>query len=47
MMSSMCGPGMMIFGGLAGLLGLLASLIFLVWVVIGRLRRDHGPMTAG
>ncbi len=49
MMSSMCGTGMMIFGGLAALfgLGLLASLIVLVWVVIGRLRCDHGVTTAG
>ena len=49
MMSSMCGTGMMIIGGLAALLGLglLGSLIVLVWVVIGRLRRDHRPMTAG
>jgi hypothetical protein len=40
------GMGMMIFGGLAALLGLglLASLIVLVWVVIGRLRRDTRPM---
>jgi hypothetical protein len=49
MMSSMCGAGMMIFGGLAALLGLglLGSLSVLVWVVIGRLRRDHSPRTAG
>lgn len=48
MMSSTCGTGMMIVGGLAALLGLglLASLIVLVWVVIGRLRRDHGPTAA-
>ena len=46
MMSSMCGAGMMIFGGLAMLLGLglLVSLIVLVWVVIGRLRHDTRPM---
>jgi hypothetical protein len=49
MMSSMCGAGMMIFGGLAALLGLglLASLIVLVWVLIGRLRRDPRPDTEG
>jgi len=37
---------MMIFGGLAALLGLglLVSLIVLVWVVIGRLRRDTRSM---
>ena len=37
-----CGVGMMAVVGLAGLLGLglLASLIVLVWVVIGRLRRE-------
>ncbi|HMH49046.1 MAG TPA: hypothetical protein VK548_02355 [Candidatus Acidoferrum sp.] len=47
MMSSMCGAGMMIFGGLAAVfgLGLVASLIVLVWVLIGRLRRDTRPMT--
>ena len=39
-----CGAGMMIFGAIALVLGLvlLASLIVLVWVAIGRLRRD-GP----
>ncbi len=40
------GIGMMVFGGLAMVLGLalLASLIVLVWVAIGRLRRDPmGP----
>ena len=49
MMSSMCGAGMMIVGGLAAVLGLglLASLLVLVWVVIGRLRRDRGPVTTG
>jgi hypothetical protein len=49
MMSSLCGTGMVIVGGLAALLGLglLVSLIVLVWVVIGRLRRDRGPTTAG
>jgi len=47
MMSSMCGAGMMVFGGLAAALGLvlMASLIVLVWVVIGRLRRDTGDAT--
>ena len=40
MMSSMCGAGM-IFGVVAGVLGLglLASLIVLIWVAIARLRR--------
>jgi hypothetical protein len=48
MMSSMCGTGMMIVGGLAAVLGLglLVSLIVLVWVAIGRLRHDHGPTPA-
>jgi len=42
MMMQMCGSGMMVAGILAVLLslGLLASLIVLVWVVIGRLRRE-------
>jgi hypothetical protein len=42
MMMQMCGPGRMIAGILAAILGLglLASLIVLVWVVIARLRRD-------
>jgi hypothetical protein len=46
MSPTMCGTGMMVFGGLAALLGLglLASLIVLVWVLIGRLRRDTRPM---
>jgi len=37
------GIGMMVAGALAVLLGLvlLASLIVLVWVAIGRLRRDR------
>lgn len=41
MMMSGCGVGMALFGGLGMLLGLvlLASLIVLVWVAIGRLRR--------
>ena len=46
MMMGSCGVGIMVVVGLAGLLGLglLASLIVLVWVVIGRLRRDPtGP----
>ena len=40
-----CGAGMMLFGAIAIVLGfgLLTSLIVLVWVVIGRLRRD-GPV---
>src|SRR2546421_634793 len=48
MMSSMCGTGMMIVGALAAVLGLglLASLIVLVWVAIGRLRRDRSLTTA-
>jgi len=42
MMMQMCGSGMMVAGILAALLslGLLASLIVLVWAVIGRLRRE-------
>ena len=46
MMSSVCGSGMMILGGLAAVLGLglLASLIVLVWVLIARLRRDTRPL---
>jgi hypothetical protein len=42
MMMNGCGPGMMLIGGLGMLLGLtlLASLMVLVWVVIGRLRRE-------
>lgn len=41
-----CGAGMMVFGVIGMLLGLalVASLIVLVWVAIGRLRRDApGP----
>lgn len=36
-----CGLGMMVFGGLGMLLGLalLVSLIVLVWVAVGHLRR--------
>ncbi len=42
MMMNGCGLGMMLIGGVGMLLGLtlLASLIVLVWVVIGRLRRE-------
>jgi hypothetical protein len=44
MMMDSCGALMMIAGGIAALLGLglLGSLIVLVWVAIGRLRRDGG-----
>jgi len=44
-----CGAGMMILGVIAMLLGLalLASLIVLVWVAIGRLRRDGPPPARG
>jgi hypothetical protein len=48
MMMQMCGPGMMIVGILGALLGLglLGSLIVLVWVLIGRLRREpHSAVT--
>ncbi len=43
MMMQCCGIAMMVAGALAVLLGLvlLASLIVLVWVAIGRLRRDR------
>lgn len=43
MMMGNCGVGMMVVMGLAAVLslGLLASLIVLTWVAIGRLRR--GP----
>jgi hypothetical protein len=42
MMMGECGVGMMLVGLIAGVLGLglVASLIVLIWVVIGRLRRD-------
>jgi hypothetical protein len=42
MMMNVCGIGIAVFGGLAMLLGvvLLGSLIVLVWVAIGRLRRE-------
>ena len=47
MMMQMCGSGMMVAGILAVLLslGLLASLIVLVWVVIVRLRRESPSAT--
>ena len=49
MMMNGCGVGMMLVGGLGVLLGLtlLVSLIVLVWVVIGRLRRDPPALPAG
>ena len=42
MMMEGCGMGVMVMMWTAGLLGLglLASLVVLVWVVIGRLRRS-------
>ena len=42
MMMKGCGMGMMVMMWAAGLLGLvlLASLVVLVWVAIGRLRRS-------
>jgi len=42
MMMSDCGVGMMVVAWLGGLLSLtfLASVTVLVWVVIGRLRRE-------
>jgi ABC-type branched-subunit amino acid transport system permease subunit len=42
MMTNGCGVAMMLLGGLGMLLGLalVASLIVLIWVVIGRLRRE-------
>lgn len=42
MMMPMCGSGMMVAGILATILGLglLASLIVLAWVAIGRLRQE-------
>jgi len=47
MMMQICGFGMMVAGILAALLslGLLASLIVLVWVVIGRLWRESPSAT--
>ncbi len=49
MMMQMCSAGMMIVGVLVAVLGLglLASLIVLVWVLIGRLRRDSGRAAVG
>jgi len=49
MMMQMCGAGMMIAGvlGMVLGLGLLGSLIVLVWVLIGRLRRDDRPPAVG
>ena len=49
MMMNGCGVGMMLVGGLGVLLGLtlLVSLIVLVWVVIGRLRREPLTLPAG
>ena len=49
MMMNGCGVGMMLVGGLGVLLGLtlLVSLIVLVWVVIGRLRREPLALPAG
>lgn len=49
MMMRMCGAGMMIAGVLGAVLGLglLGSLIALVWVLIGRLRRDSRPTAVG
>jgi hypothetical protein len=43
MMLQCCGIGTMVAGALAVLLGLvlLVSLIVLVWVAFGRLRRDR------
>ncbi len=48
MMMEHCGIGMMLVGTLGAVLGpgLLVSLIVLVWVVIGRLRREPGPPAA-
>jgi hypothetical protein len=42
MMMNECGVGMMLVGWLGGLAGLafLVSVTVLVWVVIGRLRRE-------
>ncbi len=44
-----CGAGMMIFGVLAAMLGLglLGSLIALVWVGIGRLRPEIRTASSG
>lgn len=49
MMMNGCGVGMMLVSGLGVLLGLtlLLSLIVLVWVVIGRLRREPLALPPG
>jgi hypothetical protein len=49
MMMNDCGVGMMMVGWVGGLLGLtfLASMTVLVWVVIGRLRREPIASPAG
>jgi len=49
MMMQGCGMGMMVMMWLAGLLGLalLVTLIVLLWVVIGRLRRDSSWPAGG
>ena len=46
MMDGSCGPFMAVIMGLAGLLGLglVGSLIVLVWVLIGRLRKPPGSV---
>lgn len=48
MMMNQCGIGMMVVGTLGAVLGLglLASMIVLVWVLIGRLRREPAAPTA-
>lgn len=49
MMMESCGMGMMVmmwFGGLLSL-GLLATLIVLLWVVIGRLRQNPTWLSGG
>lgn len=48
MMMGQCGIGMMLAGTLGAILGLglLASLLVLVWVVIVRLRRDQAASSA-
>jgi len=48
MMMEQCGIGMMLVGTLAAVLGLglLASLIVLVWMVIARLRREPAAPAA-
>ena len=49
MMVGGCGMGMMVMMWVAGLLGLvlLATLIVLLWVVIGRLRRNSSWPSGG